>query len=142
MQHRKIALRRSSIGAKGVYGGPYLTGWAAMGQPQTEALPRCTACDGAGNDNGFHWMSLHYSLQLIAPSGPCCPHAFVEQAEPPLALRVQTGTVQPLQTVRTTHDATRVSANSGRSSYDQTLPRVPNCPHIPWPRADLSSHLW
>ena len=103
---------------------------------------RCTACDGAGNDNGFHWMSLHYSLQLIAPSGPCCPHAFVEQAEPPLALRVQTGTVQPLQTVRTTHDATRVSANSGRSSYDQTLPRVPNCPHIPWPRADLSSHLW
>ena len=139
---RFLALRRNSIGSKGVYVGPYLMGWAAVGQPQTEALPpvhclwRCWQ---------WQWLPLDESPLFFTAdrsSGPCCPHAFVEQAAPPLALRVQTGTVQPLQTTRTTHDATRLSANNGHSSYDQTLRRVPNCLHISWPRADLSSHLW
>lgn len=57
--------------------------WA--GHRQRQCL-QCSAYAGAGIDSGFRWMSLHYSLQLITPSGPCYPHSFVQQAGPPLAL--------------------------------------------------------
>lgn len=142
-----LALGRNSIGAKGVYVGSSLRAWvgcsgpAADGGSASSALPvQVLALTMASSG----WVSIIlYSWPLpLAPAALTLlwsrqgPHWLL------VCIRVQTVTVQPLQTIRTTHDATCVSANNGHSYYDQTLPRVPDCLHIPWPGADLSSYLW
>lgn len=59
-----LSLRRNSIGAKGVLCGSSLMAWVGCSGParrQRQCL-QCSAYAGAGINNGFHWMGLHYSF--------------------------------------------------------------------------------